>query len=498
MLLSVLVLFVLIAIVSQIRISTMTDARVGQNDVGLSVMERTIESAKWDVYEMLKVDGEEAAGGGGGGGNTPPLDGAAGGEEEAESPSDSSKDEWAQIQRTTINRVDLRIMVEAENAKYNLLNILVEDEEQAEEAYQRVVRILDLFREGTDYDISDREAEEMVRQVKEYLLERNRTNWPQPELLTKVEERIGMFMPMSMGDFQVLESWRSELFMCFRDGNDTKVHSVEQFLTVWSSPSKKSELGAAASQSDGGSDGGGGGNDDDDDDASAGVGDGGGGGGTNGGDDGGDGGDGGGGGGGGGTEDDSDGGTSDSEQQSSGSPGYGINLNLAPKAVLAGLFDDRDVQIRFWDDVVDYRNLDEEDGEDEEDVEPYYDQYNEEIRDLRVFESLEELSEVRSWDDYDSETQSRIMSMLTAESEVFTIYITARKEVSATGGLSEFGDARERERAEEDPGGALVRTVRSVVWRSAGDSEVEIIPIIPWEVLTYRPFQVQDYPEDDY
>jgi len=474
----VLVLAVVIAIIYQIRSETKTDARVGQNDVGLSIMERSIESAKWDVYELLQVDGEDAAAAGedqgagpapqvgDDGGDGAGLGGEGGGEEEA--PTDSSKDEWARVQRTTINDIELRILVEAENAKYNVLNVLTEDEEQAEEAFQRVVRIIDLFREDTELDVSNREAEEMAREMRDFLLERNRGDWPQPELLTFDEEREGMFLPMSLRDFLVLESWQPHFFRCFRDSLERRVHSLDQFLTVWSSPALAEEdeeeaeapVEPAEDEEDGGD-----------------------------------------------SPEDMPGGGDDEQEQSQGQEepaateatlGYRVNVNLAPKAVLAGLFDDRDVRLRFWDDVLEYRNLDEEEEEGGEGEEPLYDQFNEEIRDKRAFESLDELEEVRSWDDYDAETRGRIQALLETQSEVFTIYITARRENGGQGQLSSFADPRERERLEELPGGALVRTVRTVVWRRAGDDGVEVIPIIPWEVLDYRPFELEDYPEDYY
>lgn len=180
------------------------------------------------------------------------------------------------------------------------------------------------------------------------------------------------------------------------------------------------------------------------------------------------------------------------------SAGYGVNLNLAPAAVLHSLFDSRIVNGRFWDDVIEYRNLEEEDEDGEtSDEEPLYDEFNNEILDRRIFESLDELSEVRSWDNLDSESQSLILSMLETQSSVFTVYITARRDMSSNL-ASEFADPREKARMEEEPSGALVRTVRSVVWRRTGDDGIEIIPIIPWEVIGYVPQEVEDYPEDSY
>ena len=467
LLLSVLVLFVLIAIVFQISIGTMTDARIGRNDVGLTLIDRAIASAQWDVHEMLKLDGEEAEESGSEG--PAPMPGAAGGEpgEEQEPPADSRKDEWAMPQRTEINSIDLRVLVEAENAKYNVLNILTEDEEEAEEAFQRVVRIIDLYREDTAEDLSDRDAEEMVSVLKEYLSERDRSDFPQPELLTADEERDGLFLPMSLRDFLVLEHWHERYFRCYRDENDVRVHSLDQFLTVWSSPGFAGDV--TTGEEEGAPSPPLGGEEEEEEEEEEGEGDG-------------------------GEEEESE---SETQSGGSGSPGYGVNVNLAPEAVLAGLFDDRDVSGRFWSDVIEYRNLEEEDEEDAEtDTEPLYDEFNNEIIERRAFETLEELSEVRSWDDQDPETQARIMSLLETESEVFTIYVTARRDMSDADSLSSYADPAERARAEEEPSGALMRTVRSVVWRRNGDDGMEIVPLVPWEVVDSAPFEIQDYEED--
>ena len=43
----------------------------------------------------------------------------------------------------------------------------------------------------------------------------------------------------------------------------------------------------------------------------------------------------------------------------------------------------------------------------------------------------------------------------------------------------------------------LVRIARSVVWRVTVDDDVEIVPLIPWEILDNAPLQVLDFPEDE-
>ena len=477
LLLSVLVLFVLITIVFQISIGTMTDARVGRNDIGLTQMDDAIRSARLDMFELLKGDADAAAESGdesgGAGGDMATESGAGGGEGEAEPPADSRKDEWAMPQRTEINSIKLRILVEAENAKYNVLTMLIEDEEESEEAFQRVVRIIDLYREGTEDDIDSRDAEEMATAMKEFMLERERSDWERPELLTQNEEREGLVMPMSLRDFLVLEPFYEYQFRSYRDPNDVQVHSLDQFLTVWSSPGTRSDLPeqgddisgssrtSTPSSGDEGSDESG---------AEGEEGD--------------------------GSDSSSDSGGND-EGDGTTSLGYAVNINLAPAAVLKGLFDDREVRHNFWDDVIEYRNLEEEEEPGAEtDTEPIYDEFGEELIERRAFESLEELEEVRSWEDLDSETQEKARGLLDTNSEVFTIYLTARRTTSVDQGYGYASTPEEQARLDEDVRGALVRTVRVVVWRRSGEEGTQIVPIVPWEVLDFSPFEIEDYPED--
>jgi hypothetical protein len=484
LLLSVLVLFVLITIVFQISIGTMTDARVGRNDVGLTQIDHAISSARYDVIELLEGDADASGEGAGEGDSTMATSGGAaggGGEEggEESAPCDSRRDEWAMPQRTEINGIQLRILIEAENAKYNILNMLVEDEEEAEEAFQRVARIIDRYREGTDDDLSMRDGEEMARAMKEFMLERGSSDWEKPKLLTEDDEREGLVLPQSLREFLVLDPFEEYHFRCYRDSKDTRVHSLDQFLTVWSSPGTAADLptygeegGAqrAANNPDGSSEDPGAGEEGGSADAGAGES------------------------GSGGEGDSGDSG----EPTGTTNRGYGVNINLAPAAVLNSLVDDRDVRPRFWEDVIEYRNLEEEPetGASSYDTEPIYDEFGEEMVELRIFESLEELSEVRSWDSIDSEFQERVRSLLTTESEVFSIYLTARRNTATDDSYGLASTPEEQARMEEEPSGALVRTVRIVVWRRPGEDGASAVTIVPWEILTYAPFEIQDYPED--
>jgi hypothetical protein len=76
---------------------------------------------------------------------------------------------------------------------------------------------------------------------------------------------------------------------------------------------------------------------------------------------------------------------------------------------------------------------------------------------------------------------------------VFSIFVVARRSTSVEGDADLARDQRE---LAEGQGDALVRSVRSVVWRRTGD-EVSVVPIVRWEVLDYSPYEVLDYPDEE-
>jgi len=167
--------------------------------------------------------------------------------------------------------------------------------------------------------------------------------------------------------------------------------------------------------------------------------------------------------------------------------------------VLKSLFDDRDISSRFWDEVIEYRNLEEEvelePGADE--PEPVYDEYGNEVIQRQIFDSVEELGELRGWEDFTAEEQELVRSYSRTDSTVFSVFITARRSTSSSEEIFIASSAAEREREEELAAG-LVRTVRAVVWRrEGGEDGANLHPVVRWEVLDYSPYEVQDYPEED-
>jgi len=251
LMLSFLVLIVILMICYQITRTTGIDRIEAERTQTLTGMDYAISSAFLQVAEDLLADveaegGEEAAGGAAvdpmaaaGGG----MGGAAGGDESAASSggtgaSDSQMDAWAMPQVTMIGEQEVRITVVDEDRKFNVLNMLVEDEEEANENREIVARILDNCREGTLADINRGDADLMSRVMYEHFTRRADSLLPQPTLLSDGDdpEPDQPAMPLSLREMVVLEPFQEQHFMDFFDADGERVHSIEQFLTIWTSP----------------------------------------------------------------------------------------------------------------------------------------------------------------------------------------------------------------------------------------------------------------------
>lgn len=494
--LSLLVLLVLVLIVFQISIATGTNARVARNDVGLTLMDLAIESAFLEMGRQLIEDAEASSGQGGpgapGGGPPPELSGASadpgaapGGPGGGGGPTDSKNDPWASPDRSDINEVPLWVLVQDEDSKLNILGMLAPDEVEAELCFERVVRILDLCREGTDEDIDLGEAEDMAEAMRDHMRRRrDSTDW-RPDLLTDDENNLDMGLPLSLREFVILEPFQRQHFMDYRDEDGNIVHSIEAFLTIWTSVGTLQDLqdgpggegepgspgtddpgpgdpdgqGAPGQQGDGGlpgSQGDGGAQQDPQGALPSGPGTG---------------------------------------PAAGGEPGIAVNINTAPKAVLAGLLDDRDVPIRFWDAVIEYRNEPQEEDDQLDEDEYEKDDRGNPIVPRQFFESLDTLQQIDGWDSIEPEQQQRLRQLLTVQSHSFSIYVVARRSIGDSEG-DNFWEPRTIEQDIEEAR-ALVRASRSIVWRREGDDGYELVPLQRWEELGYVPYEVLDFPEED-
>lgn len=525
LLMAFLMLIVIYAIVFQLWYTTSADLRVTQNDVTTTQIDMAIESALQEVFDRLRTDGEtDASSGqdaGGAAGAAGAAAAAAGGGEaeggEGEGPSDSREDPWGRAQRTTIGDIELRIFIQDEDSKFNLLTILASDEAESEEAFERLVRLLDMIRDGSTVDLDRSDAIRLAETMRRHLKERSNSLLPKPKLLSDDEEQRDLGMPLSLSEFAVFPRFESNLFRDFRDERGDIVHALGAYVTVWNSIARGSvgDAGAAA----GGGAAGGGQAAGQDGGAQAGGQSGGQSGGQGGGQTGGQSGQAGGQGAAGqtGGQGGTQGGGGAGGAQGGGAPAGGgggggggsdpnwgmvVNINTAPIAVLKCLFDDRDVPSRFWDNVLEYRNLPEEEEDQQssssESEEPAaLDEYGREIIQRQIFDSLDELSEIDGYDRLDESIHTKLQQLLSVRSQVFSIFVTARRK---TGADEDFGGvlgARRDDAREEVRGKGLVRSVRCVVWRYVDGEEVRIVPIVRWEVLDYTPLEVLDYPDED-
>lgn len=509
------VLLIIILIVAQIGRATNTGARVSRNEEVLLAMDLAIESVLLQVYEDLAIDGEAAAGeggvpglpggipgvgssGGGGALATGTADGGqGGGGEGGEGPaaSDSREDEWARPQRTELNGIRLRVLIQDEDSKFNLLSILTENEDEAEKAFERLVRVLEYARGDTEAEIDSGNARQMADEIREFLVARRDQVLPRPQLLTDDPEEDDMGLLLSPRELVALDAFQEDDFRDFRDERGTVVHSLGTFLTVWSSVATVDDAAAAAADPSGtvapvGDDEGEDGEEDGDEGqpgpggqsgAPGQLGQGG---------------------------DGTGQGQGPGQEGQGGAPGVGgtgqggsttgggrVNVNTAPLAVLRALFDDSDVSDRFWAEVLEYRNTPDEEIEENDD--PPLDEFGEEITVKQFFDSLEELSELDDWLDVDPLVQAEMRNLLTTQSQVFSIYVTARRPTGLEADAPPPIDKRDLLEQEES-GQGLVRTVRSVVWRRPGpDGKYQIVPLERWEVVDYVPIEVRDYPDED-
>ncbi len=491
--LSFMVLLVLILILAQIKYSTDTTGRVGRNEETLVTMDSAIESALLQVFEDLKTDAEsDSAGGaaagavGGLGGETESAAAEEGGEDSG--PTDSKEDEWAHPQRTELNEIQLRVLIQDEDSKFNLLSVLTADEEEADKALDRLARVIEWSRKGTKAEIDGGTARRMATTMAEYMQRRSNQALPRPELLSDREEEEDVGLPLSLREFVALdpELFTPDLFRDFIDENEQIVHSLGTFLTVWSSVATLDEANEQAQEGSGQTGETPDPNDPDPNDSDP--------------------------------NDpdpneldpneldpndldpqDPSGEQSPEEQNGQGGgsqadtpPGWAINVNTAPGAVLHALMDSRDLPYRFWDDVILYRN--EKDEEVEENEDPPLDEYGREILVHQYFQSAADLGQIDGWDSLEPILQGELQALLKTQSQVFSIYVTARKPTGDEQ-IDPFSRQEDIEREEANWQG-LVRTVRCVVWRrTVGEGEVEIVPLSRWEVLDYVPFEVLDFPE---
>lgn len=408
-------------------------------------------------------------------------------EEEDASNSDSFEDAWAKPMRVVVGDVEVTTFVDDENGKFNLHLLLVEDEEEREENYERAIRILDALRNDFEDDLSDSDGRRVIDELMRWMeVDSRRTETP---LTPKhsYEEESEHVMLGSLEEMMLLESVDQSLFYDQLRPNEMIAPGLESVFTVWTLPGftdASIDLLAqdAASSSDADATG-------VDPNAAAASGlDG-----T-------------------GATGEQDGESADPEDPDrvvqgeggmegvlEGQPPIGtlININTSNRAVIEGMFPTQQLPPVKVNALLEYRNevdeeaLEERETSDEEpeDRELRESIYGEDEEDpKRFFASLEQVAEVDGFgqDDLDPETQQELQAMLGVQSDIFSVYVFAHRKLDA-----EWEPSR---RYQEPPGQAM--RMKAVVWRRTTDDGVKVIFLEPWHEVPYTRWRIPDFQRD--
>lgn len=521
LILTLFVLFLVIALIAQLTLGAEVAHQATMNRSNRLRMSLAIRTASEEILTMIADDASGESSGGlgsalGGAGDMASAMGAAGaqgasslgadpsgdatgeegeeeeGEEDA-SNSDSFEDAWARPMRVMMDDIEVITFVQDENSKFNLHLLIVEDEIQAEENFQRAVRILDHMRDNMDGDFAESDARIVIGDIVRWLQVGSRSSELPQMPRHSLEDDDDYTMFSSMEELMLLESVPPSLYYDRLDDNEMIAPGLETVFTMWTTPdfagSGVGDLAADAPLSADGT-------------------------GTDGAS----------------TESNATGSTAAASSAASGAQsaanaggnsngpddntvqgeggmegvlegeppmGTKINLNTAPRAVIEGLFASHELApvkvtaLLEWLDDVDEKAVEEQDNaeEDSEDRELRQSLYGEqEPEPKQFFNTLEEISEVDGFgaEELDEETQARLQELVSVQSDVFSVYIYASRKTN-----SEWQAER---RYQEAPGHTL--RMRAVVWRRTTGDGVRLVFLEPWHEVPFTRWRIPPFQRD--
>ena len=465
--LALLVMMVLIVVVTQLRYSTEVDLGRAENVALQLQMEKLAEAAMRKAQVVLIMDLDEEQGGGEAGGDPTGGGGLAGGPAGGMDPgmgadlgtgtvADSLDEAWAQgdipFDLGQESELEVRIYVEDEDRKLNLLVLGARDEEYREEWRERAVRALDLLREGKERDLSSTDADRILLGFEEFMRgERKLTQLEDPPLATGpfVDDRgRELFPPLSLGELTLAGGVDESLLYGFEMvlGQDDRewVPGLSSAFTVWSNlefddggigdPERDPDEPAPPTT---------------DGDAE---------------------------------EDEEE--SEDPDEPETPAPGVNngrINVNTAPISVLRSLIPEDELPSYAWEEYDEFRtDYLERLAEAEDDPFAIDDPFEEIDADEPVYplETVEDLRRFESFatDNFalSEETWLKLQSVLTVQSHVFSITV-----VVAT---------------QTEPHHYYV--ARSVVWRRSGSEGAEMLPVMPFERLPVTAVDLREFSEE--
>lgn len=517
LILTLFVVLITFALVSQLTLRTSVSYQTANNSANRTRMEYAAVTAG---EEILRILGDDMPAGTDGDGamdsladattEAPGTDAGIGanseeegeGEEEDDgSNSDSFQDEWARPARYTLGNIEVHAFVQDENSKLNLLTLFDPDEEVADEARERFVRILDYLREDMETDLDQQEAtmilDELVAWVEgdardldfppplrhsvtravtvtsEVSEESSGPGGTSSETTGTEEEIVELYLPYSLEELMLLEHVDEDLFYDQLRRDDEIAPGLESVLTLYTSLALDSPETESPADDGTGAVGEDPGTTDPEQDS--------------------------------GFNPDEEGDGSSTNAQYEGGlddlldapPGLGltININTAHPAVLHGLMARADMPEFIIDSILRYRNevdeeaLAEQGGEEEDydlvELERSIYQEDEPVP-HRYFRNLEDLTEVEGWEDrLDPEQAERFQALVGVQSDVFSIYLWCR--IKPEGWEQEFHY--------EEPPGAILR-MKAVVWRRQGEEGAKFLFIEPWHEVPSTRWRIPDFQQD--
>lgn len=525
LLLTLFIVLIVAVVVVQLAVTTTAEYAISNNVATVARLDAAIDSALVDARKALLDDaqssGSGGAGGAGGGlpgmsGGGMPMGGAGGGGgmpgaggEGEQADADCLNDPWANDQETSIGEATVKVHIEDENRKFNLLSIVSKDQDYARQSFERLVRLLDMLREvdfgEPSYDLETAVAEQIATNIRQWLDGSGRKDFQRPNLLSNLADSP-VTLPLSLDELIFVEGVDENLLYDMKVG-DIIYPGLTSVLTVWTAiqagPVKSEETSSsgAPGSSTGGTSGAGGtsgsGNSNPSDPNSQGQ-------------------------------------SSGDSPQTPGKPkdpaiaagksqGVKININTAPPCLLRALMPTFEIPTDVIEAVIRYRNsLDEEKlnsqresgeysgGDVPAGVDPgtkLIDRTSLPIGEIappaKFFATPDDLNKVDEWKNYTNETAKKeFAKLVTCTSDVFSIYITARPTSGFGSNEGQKFDAFEvKTRPDgtidpEDAPGGVVKRIRQVVWRRTGNNEPTLLPVVVREERYDRKFSIPDYPLD--
>jgi len=272
LILSMLVIMVLACVVVQLYFTTSVTMEIANQQKTVYPMRQAARGALLQAKAVLLQDLEDQSmteetgdeGGGIDGSMDGGLDGGTGGDTGGDEPDsggmdgemseggdtaggeavDSIVDEWARpgaISLVFANELEVRVFIRDEDSKFNILSVVAKDDDFAMESRDRLMRLVDTFREDTRHDISRSQAERITDSIVNWL-EGDRPDCfdTMPKVKTGKDdidpERLDedpIHYPLTLDELQMCEGLSPEILFGFEQKGE-RIPGLAECITCYS------------------------------------------------------------------------------------------------------------------------------------------------------------------------------------------------------------------------------------------------------------------------